>query len=86
MKNEPTLKSRIIRKHQVMELIGCSKSTLYNRVKDGLWPTPISLGARRVGFVLFECETVLSAMIAGKTSEQIKQLVQSLIEQRKMKL
>ena len=73
---------RILRKPDVLILTNLSKSTLYNRVKDGLWPTPISLGARAVGFVQAECEAVLQAMIAGKTPEQIQALVQELIKKR----
>ncbi len=74
---------KIIRKHDVISLTGFSKSTLYNRIKAGLWPTPISLGARAVGFVQSECEAVLNAMIAEQTPEQIKTLVNDLINQRK---
>lgn len=75
---------RILRKPDVLILTNLSKSTLYNRVKDGLWPTPISLGARAKGFVLSECEAVLQAMIAEQSPEQIKALVQELIAQRKL--
>jgi len=75
--------SKIIRKPDVINETGFSKSTLYNRIKDGLWPTPISLGARAVGFVQSECEAVINAMIAEQTPDQIKALVQELIHQRK---
>jgi prophage regulatory protein len=74
---------RILRKPDVLILTNLSKSTLYNRIKDGLWPTPISLGARAVGFVQAECDAVLNAMIAEQPPEQIKQLVSELIKQRK---
>ncbi|MCG7651611.1 AlpA family phage regulatory protein [Alteromonas sp. MmMcT2-5] len=73
----------IIRKNEVIRNTGFSKSTLHNRINAGLWPTPISLGARAVGFVLSECEIVLKAMIAGHSSEEIKSLVSDLINQRK---
>jgi prophage regulatory protein len=74
---------RILRKPDVLALTNLSKSTLYNRMKDGLWPTPISLGERAVGFVQAECDAVLNAMIAEQPPEQIKQLVSELIKQRK---
>jgi prophage regulatory protein len=73
---------RIIRKPDVINETGLSKSTLYNRIKDGLFPPPISLGARAVGFVKSECEAVINAMIAEQTPEQIKALVISLVQQR----
>ena len=73
---------RIIRKPDVINETGLSKSTLYNRIKDGLFPPPISLGARAVGFVKSECEAVINAMIAEQTPEQIKALVITLVQQR----
>jgi len=78
--------SKIIRKPDVINITGFSKSTLYNRIKDGLFPPPISLGARAVGFVQSECDAILSAMIGEQTPEQIRQLVQELIQQRKQTL
>jgi prophage regulatory protein len=74
--------SKIIRKPDVIYMTGFSKSTLYNRIKSGIFPPPISLGARAVGFVQAECDSVLAAMIAGKSPSQIKALVEELITQR----
>jgi|TARA_R110000803_G_scaffold110737_3_gene179209 prophage regulatory protein len=74
---------RILRKPDVLALTNLSKSTLYNRIRDGLWPTPISLGARAVGFVKSECEAVIQAMIAEQSPDEIKSLVEELIIQRK---
>lgn len=76
----------IIRKSDVLVLTGLSKSTLYNRINSGLLPSPISLGGvRAVGFVLREVNTVLRAMIAGESQEQIKALVSKLARQRSQK-
>lgn len=74
---------KIDRRHIVLNNTGWSKSTLRNRILDGLWPKPISLGARSVGFVQSECEAVLNAMIAEYPPEKIKALVSELIQQRK---
>jgi prophage regulatory protein len=74
---------KILRKPEVIKMAGFSKSTLYNRIQQGLWPKPISLGFRAIGFVQSECEAVLKAMIAEQSPEQIKTLVQELIAQRK---
>lgn len=74
---------KIIRRPEVLDMTGWSKSTLYNRMKDKLFPVPISLGIRSVGFIQSECDAVLNAMIAGQSSEQIKALVTELIAQRK---
>jgi len=77
--------SKIIRRPEVLNKTGWSKSTLYNRINDGVFPTPISLGARAVGFVENECDKVVQAMIAGYTEQQLKILVQSIIGKRGMK-
>ena len=77
---------KIIRRTTVLENTGWSKSTLYNRLKDGLFPAPISLGARAVGFVESECDKVIQAMIAGYSEQQLKDLVQDLVANRSVKL
>ncbi len=74
---------RILRKPEVIALTNLSKSSLYNRVKAGLMPPSISLGERAVGFIASEVHTVLDAMCQEQTPEQIKALVQELIQQRK---
>lgn len=79
MSNQP----RILRKPDVIASTNLSKSTLYNRIKDGLMPPPISLGARAVGFIASEIEAVIQALCEEQTPEQIKALVQELIKQRK---
>jgi len=76
---------KIIRRQEVLESTGWSKSTLYNRLKTGLFPTPISLGARAVGFVESECNKVIQAMIAGYSEQQLKDLVHDLVANRSIK-
>jgi len=73
---------RIIRKPEVLQMTGLSKSTLYNRNQEGSFPPPINLGGRSVGFVQSECVITLQAMIEGQTTEQIKSLVKQLIIDR----
>jgi prophage regulatory protein len=74
---------QLIRKPAVLALTGLSKSSIYNRINDGLFPTPISLGARAVAFVASEVVTVINAMIEERPPAEIKALVSNLIQQRK---
>ncbi len=74
---------RILRRPEVLKLTGWSKSTLYNRIESQHFVKPISLGQRSIGFVSNEVTAILNAMIAEKSPEQIKALVQELINQRK---
>ena len=39
----------ILRRKQVEIETGYSRSTIYLRITQGLWPKPVSLGARAVG-------------------------------------
>ena len=70
---------RILRRPEVLELTGWSKSTLYNRIES---VKPISLGQRSIGFVSNEVTAILNAMISEQTPIQIKALVQELIANR----
>jgi prophage regulatory protein len=74
---------RILRKPEVLELTGWSKSTLYNRIKSQHFIKSIPLGERSIGFISYEVDAVIRAMCEEKTPIQIKTLVQELIKQRK---
>ena len=77
--------TKIVRRPEVLNLLQISQSALHDRIRKGIWPAPISLGARAVGWIYSENNQVLEAMIAGWSEEEIKQLVKSLMEQRKEK-
>lgn len=62
---------------------GLSRSTTYLRIKQGLWPSPISLGGRAVGWPAHEVKAVNAARIAGKSDDEIRQLVAQLEASRK---
>jgi len=74
---------QLIRRPEVIQLTGLSKSSLYNRINDGLFTPPISLGARAVAFVASEVDTVIQAMIEEQPPAEIRVLVSNLIQQRK---
>lgn len=73
----------ILRKPEVIARTGYPRATLASRIKEGLFPPPISLGARSVGWVSSEVEETLSAMIAGYTNPQLEKLVSTLVSKRK---
>ena len=45
--NSPT----ILRRHQVQQRTGLSRSTLYQYIKDGEFPASVQLGPRAVGWL-----------------------------------
>ena len=68
----------IYRRQQVQAESGYSRSTLYALIAQGLWPKPVSLGARSVGWPAREVAAINEARISGATPEIIKDLVRRL--------
>lgn len=79
-----TSNSKVIRKPEVLTLLGISKSSLHNRIHAGELPEPFSLGGRSVGWYESEIITIIRARAAGKNNEQIKLLVSSLLLSRQL--
>lgn len=73
----------ILRLPSVMAQSGLSRSTVYLRISQGLWPKPVSLGARAVGWPAAEVAAVIAARIAGKADDEVRQLVSKLDIARK---
>lgn len=73
----------ILRLPAVKTESGLSRSTIYLRIKQGLFPKPIRLGERAAGWPAFEVAALNSARIAGRTDEEIRALVLKLEAARK---
>ena len=74
---------RILRVPEVLETIGYkSRTSLYDQIKQGLFPKPISIGARAVGIPDDEVAAVLHHRINGASDTQIRALVVQLQERR----
>jgi len=56
-------KERILRLSDVKERTGLSRSTIYLYINDGIFPRPISLGTRCVGWLESEIDTWIAACI-----------------------
>jgi len=74
---------RIVRRPEVLNLLKISRSNLYQKISQGLWPHPIHVSTRSVAWIESENEQVLAAMISGQSQEEIKELVKTLVESRK---
>ena len=53
----------ILRRKQVEARTGLSRSTIYDRIKAGTFPAPISLGEKAVGWIESEVDAWLAARI-----------------------
>ena len=59
----------IIRLPQVKQRTGLSRSTIYSLIKDGKFKTPISLGARAVGWLDSDVDEFIAARVkASRTA------------------
>jgi len=68
----------LLRLPEVKAASGLSRSTLYERIADGLWPRPVSLGGRAVAWPIEEVHAINRARIAGRADAQIRALVKQL--------
>ena len=69
---------QILRRPRVEEASGYSRSTLYLRITQGLWPKGVGIGSRAVGWPASEVAAINAARIAGKSDDEIRALVTQL--------
>lgn len=65
----------ILRLPDVKALTGLARSTVYLRVSQGMFPKPVGLGGRAVGWPASEVAALNEARIAGRSDDQIRALV-----------
>ena len=63
MANTNQEKLSILRRKQVEKRTGLSRSTIYLRIQEGTFPSPINLGVRAVGWLENEIEAWLAARL-----------------------
>lgn len=73
----------ILRLPAVKAETGASRSTIYLRIKQGLWTRPVQLGPRSVGWPASEITAINTARIAGRCDDEIRDLVAELEAARK---
>jgi len=62
--NKPKI---ILRRKEVLERIGLSNTTIYERIKDGTFPKPIRIGtSRAVGWIESEIDDWLDRQILDR--------------------
>ena len=73
----------ILRLPAVQSESGYSRSTIYLRIAQGLWTKQVNLGPRCVGWPAHEVSALNATRIAGKTDDEIRELVVNLEAVRK---
>jgi prophage regulatory protein len=74
---------QILRLPAVKAATGLSRSTVYLRISHGVFPHPVNLGGRSVGWPAHEVAALNAARIAGKPDAEIRELVAKLEAARK---
>jgi prophage regulatory protein len=72
----------ILRRYRVEHETGYSRSTLYRHMAEGLWPKPVKIGLRAVGWPASEVAILNAARIAGRTDGEIRDLVSRMEAER----
>lgn len=73
---------RLIRLPEVMDAMGLRSTAIYAKVKDGLLTPPIKLTERSSAWPESEIAALNAAIIAGKSTEELRQLVKQLVAAR----
>lgn len=68
----------MLRRPVVEQAIGEKRSTIYRKIKLGLFPKPVQLGGERVAWPANEVQALIDARIASKSDDEIKILVKQL--------
>ena len=68
----------ILRLPAIKTSTGLSRSTIYLRIAQGVFPKPVSLGGRAVGWPESEVASLNAARISGKSNSEIRDLVLKL--------
>lgn len=77
------MSERILRLPTVKTLSGLSRSSIYLRISEGLFPRSLALGRRMVGWPESEIAAINAARIRGESEEEIRSLVAKLESARK---
>ena len=73
----------IIRLPEVKRVLGHrADASVYNAIKAGLFTAGVAIGQRAKGWPDYEAQAIAAARVAGKSDEQIRELVKVLHAKR----
>lgn len=74
---------RLLRINDACATTGDKRSTYYTKVKERLITKPVPIGGRTVAWPDTELEAINRARVAGKSDDEIRELVAELEARRK---
>jgi prophage regulatory protein len=73
----------ILRLPEVKRVLGHrADASVYNAIRDGLFTSGVSIGQRAKGWPDYEAQTIAAARVAGKSTDEIRKLVNELHSRR----
>jgi len=72
----------MLRIKDVTKKTGYPRGSIYQKIGEGLFTQPVSMGARTVAWPKHEVEAILRARIAGANDDAIHKLVKVLMAER----
>lgn len=77
------MKTKFIRRPEVESRLAISRSTIYNQINEGLFPSPIMIGTRAVAWIEHEVEQFQQALMMGLTTDELRKFVAQLQQARR---
>jgi predicted DNA-binding transcriptional regulator AlpA len=78
-------KKQFLSAKEIKEYLNIKNSTLYRRIGQCRWVTPVKFGGRSSMWVAHEVRAILKAQTAGISNDDLRALVLELQERRKIK-
>lgn len=75
-------KRSYMRRPAIESLFGTSCSTIYREISLGTFPKAVKISARSVGWPSGEIEKINAARLAGKSDDEIREIVAKIHEDR----
>jgi prophage regulatory protein len=73
---------KILKKPEIKAITTDGNTAQFEKIREGLLPPYFNLGKRSVGMFEHECTTIVAARAAGRSEDEIRQIVKALIKQR----
>jgi predicted DNA-binding transcriptional regulator AlpA len=66
-----TKREALLRKREVLRMLGLSNSTFYNRIKEGVIPPGVPIGPRLKGWPASEIDAYIQSCIAKRNDTNV---------------
>ena len=73
---------KIIKLKSAGSITALSRSTIYNKINEGIFPQPIQLGKRAIGFIESEVQTFISLLVKGVSKVEMREAIIDIVKNR----